>query len=335
MRIKYLFMVATATLVISACDNDLNNADENAVDGNSNFWYIYELAPKGIKSITTENYTENFDNNGRIVSSTETYGGSATYTYDSQGRITKVVSTSRQEGTTTETFEYKNDGKFCPVPMGPGSVFHVFEMGLAPGLSKVSFDFGEEGSAVMEYKFKGNELTISTTCKDMTMWNYEGEEVPAEYDDIIFEYQGDYPKKTSNDREFIGPMTYQANGMFDTYVEGFYSDNIPGFVYLERTRTVSKNFKNLMLAEREVTKYYNDGESTPYDVETIVFTYNEKGDLTKEDVTHTSAHGEHSVTTYEYEYDSKGNWVKMTGTIEVVGGSFTNTWSSERTITYY
>ena len=186
----------------------------------------------------------------------------------------------------------------------------------------------------MEYKFKGDNLTISTSGGKERL--YDDSMV---YDDIIIEYEGNYPRYTRDEHEFIGPITYQANGQFDTYVEGFFSwdSAYAGQVTMERTRTVNKNFKDKLLVEKEVSKYYNDGESTPYDIETITFSYNDKGDVIKETVTHTAQYSENTETTYEYEYDSKGNWTKCTGTMRIlnVSGIDPRSWTSERTITYY
>ena len=118
----------------------------------------------------------------------------------------------------TQKLEYDNGNKFCPLPIGPGKVFHIFEMGLTKGLSKVTFENEDYGTIVMEYKFKGDNLTISTSGGKERL--YDDSMV---YDDIIIEYEGNYPRYTRDEHEFIGPITYQANGQFDTYVEGFFS----------------------------------------------------------------------------------------------------------------
>lgn len=341
MRIKHLLlMAATAIVAFTACEDPENGDDANGQNGgDANFWTTYQLAPKGVKSIAQDNFTDYFDNKGRITSSVTSYSNTS-YTYNAQGYVSQAVvleDNGNGPTQTTQTFEYNNGNKFCPIPMGPGKVFHIYEMGLTKGLSKVTFQSEEVGTITMEYKFQGNTLTISTSGGNLTILDSLNQEVPMVFDDIVFEYEGNYPRYTTSEHEFIGPMTYQANGQFDTYVEGFYSWTTPGFVTMERTRTVNKNFKNKLLTDKEVSKYYNDGESTPYNIETITFSYNDKGDMIKETATHTIEYSESTETTYEYEYDSKGNWIKCTSTMITIGHPEIEprSWTSERTITYY
>lgn len=330
-------MAATALFAFTACEDPVNGDDpENGGNGDANFWTTYQLAPKGVKTIVNDNFTDNYDSKGRLISSVSTWS-TTTYTYNSAGYVSKIESEEDFNGTmvaSTQKLEYDNGNKFCPLPIGPGKVFHIFEMGLTKGLSKVTFENEDYGTIVMEYKFKGDNLTISTSGGKERL--YDDSMV---YDDIIIEYEGNYPRYTRDEHEFIGPITYQANGQFDTYVEGFFSwdSAYAGQVTMERTRTVNKNFKDKLLVEKEVSKYYNDGESTPYDIETITFSYNDKGDVIKETVTHTAQFSESSETTYEYEYDSKGNWTKCIGTMRIlnVSGIEPRSWTSERTITYY
>ncbi len=338
MRIKHLLLMAVAAnFAFTACEDTVNGDDVNGENGgDANFWATYQLAPKGVKSIAQDNFTDNYDSKGRLISSVSTWS-TTTYTYNSAGYVSKIESEEDFNGTmvaSTQKLEYDNGNKFCPLPIGPGKVFHIFEMGLTKGLSKVTFENEDYGTIVMEYKFKGDNLTISTSGGKERL--YDDSMV---YDDIIIEYEGNYPRYTRDEHEFIGPITYQANGQFDTYVEGFFSwdSAYAGQVTMERTRTVNKNFKDKLLVEKEVSKYYNDGESSPYDTETITYSYNDKGDVIKETVTHTAQYSENSETTYEYEYDSKGNWTKCTGTMRIlnVSGIEPRSWTSERTITYY
>lgn len=340
MRIKHLlFLAATALFAFTACDDSVDGDD--SANGDANFWATYQLAPKGVKTIVQDNFTENYDSKGRLTSTVTTWG-STTYTYNSDGYISKIVSEEDygdRKVSSTQKLEFKNGNKFCPIPMGPGSVFHIYEMGLTKGLSKVTFE-SDEDTIVMEYKFKDNILTISTSGGNRTMYDeITREEVPIVYDDIIIEYAGNYPYYTSSEHEFIGPITYQANGQFDTYVEGFFSwDTVyAGQVTMERTRTVNKKFKDKLLVEKEVSKYYNDGEATPWNIETIEFTYDDNGDEIKEIVTNTQSGSECYETTYVYEYDLKGNWTKCTGTQRVTNrqGVEPRVWETSRTITYY
>ena len=331
--LRILTLAAAAALMLAGCAKDPSSKNG---DVNDNWWYTGNLGPKGVKTIVDNNLTENYDKDGRLISSKSTWGES-TITYNSDGLPVKVVEKGLTEGTVTgesvTTYEYKNKGKFCPVPMGPGSIFHLFENGLLPGLSKVTFGTGDDAN-VMEYKFSGNTLTVSTSGT-YSHPDDDGKMVEEPYEDIVWEYSGAYPLKFADDKEFLGPFTFQENGMFDTYVEGFFDWDHKGFVTTHRTRTISKEFKDKMLPEKEVDLWYNYPSEEPYDTETITYTYNEHGDVVKELVTHTAPLSENTETTYEYEYDDHGNWIKCSGSIKVVDGKVYNTWTETRTIEYY
>ena len=345
MRIKHLFFMAvTAAFAFTACEDPIDGDNENGgADGGANFWATYQLAPKGVKSITYNGNTENYDSNGRLISTSSEYGSSSTFTYNDEGYLSKTESQYENwEGKTiksTETYEFNNGDKFCPIPMGPASIFHIYENGLVKGLSKITFESDDDSTVVMEYNFKGNTMTATTSGGYWTQ-DSTGQRVYVRYDDIIIEYEGNYPRYCRGDHEFMGPITYQANGQFDTYIEGFFSwdPRFPDFVYLERTRTVNKNFKDKLLADKEVTKYWNDGEATPYNIQTMTYTYNENGDLIKDVTTNTEEGSEDTETIYEYEYDSHGNWIRMAATMTVIRPQNQRdpiTWTSERTIVYY
>ena len=330
-------MAVTAAFAFAACEDPIDGNDPGTVTGDGNFWTTYKLAPKGVKSITENGFTDSFDKDGRIIS-TSSEEETTTYTYNAQGYISKIEYESDWVNTTT-TFEFNNGDKFCPIPMGPGNIFHIFEHGLVKGLSKVTLQ-EDDSTTVMEYKFKDNTLTFSTSGG---YWTYDtaNQKVYERYEDIVFEYKDNYPYSLIGEHEFIGPITYQANGQFDTYVEGFYSwdEDYPGFITTHRTRTVNKNFKDKLLIEKEVGKYYNTGEAEPWNIETITYTYNEKGDVISETTTNTASYSEDYLTTYEYEYDAKGNWTKRTSTMTVTRPSQPEqeprTWTSERQISYY
>ena len=334
--IRFISIIVAACFAALACNPD--GKDSGSGETNANWWYNSDLAPKGVKSIAYDNYTDTYDKSGRIISSKSQYD-ETTYTYNSDGLPVSVVTKDIQDGevvsTTTKTMEYKNSGKFCPIPISPGFVFHVFEMGLLPGLSKVTFGGDTEEPIVMEYKFSGSKLTISTSGT-RTVFNESNEEVSVPYDDLVIEYSGAYPSKLDGEHEFIGPLTYQENGMFDTYVEGFYSWDEAHIVTMERTRTVSKSSKDRMLVEKEVSKYYNSPGGELYNTETIVYTYNEHGDEVSEVISNTSSGSFDYTSTFTYEYDSHGNWTKMTCTMSSADPYYeTRTWTNERKIVYY
>ncbi len=331
---KLFIILAAAALCMVACKKDENGGNGSA-DGN--YWYIHNNAQKGIKTVVQDNVTYNFDKDGKLISQKTQYD-EYSYTYNSDGFVAREDYKSLEDGvvsyTSSTSYEYGNKGKWTPVPMGPGNVFHIFMQGLYNGISKVTFDGGD----VMTYKFSGSKLTISTSSSG-----------PQPYDDIVFEYNGAYPVHYKKDGdgfgEEIGPLTYQANGMFDTYRECFLND---GILYMERIYTINRNFKSVMLSDTQVSKSWNlnyDPESGKavsqaelYNTETITSTYNEHGDLVRETTINTSTLSEDYLTTCEYEYDSKGNWTKCTTTMTVTrpaGIREPNVYVQNRTIEYY
>ena len=159
---KLIIILAAASLCMVACkkDDNGNNGDNGSADGN--YWNIHNTVAKGIKSVEMDNYTYYFDENGREIGSKSSYGESS-ITYNSDGFPTRIESKDIEDGKVTatevQTFEYGNKGKWTPVPMGPGRIFHIYMQGLYNGISKVTWEGGYNDGAVMEYKFSGNKLT--------------------------------------------------------------------------------------------------------------------------------------------------------------------------------
>ena len=264
------------------------NKDEFA-DGNTNWWYRSQLGPKGVKSITDDfGNTKTYNQNGTIASE-KREGFEAHFTYNKSGQLTESNSKqviNEKIITSVWKFEYNNKGKFVPRPMNVGFIFHVYMQGLVPDLSKVTIQDSEDGNAVMEYTFQGDKMTLTTTG---------GAYGP--YDPVEVEYKGNYPYSSQTDMEYFGPMTYQENGMFDAYTEGFINE---GQITTTRTFYVLKGRNDMMLTEKMVDVSW--GETT-----TDTYTYNEHGDQISS--LSVSQYGSAKSTT-TYEYDSKGNWVK-------------------------
>ena len=174
-----------------------------------------------------------------------------------------------------------------------GYLCDVFENGLYPGLSKWTHT-DEYAQEVTQYSFQGDTLTIHFTSDN-----------PQEsYNDILVRYDGAYPVSACSDYDTLGILTYQENGMFDTFVDGSY-DN--GELYKLRTITVNCKYGNRMLKEREVIQYFN-GEFSR--TETTVYTYNKHGDCILEESTNSLWEEQNSRLETSYIYDSKGNWTK-------------------------
>ena len=317
MKLTRLFILGAAALCLVSCEKDPLEG------GDGNWWMRNGMVAGGIKTIVENGYTTNYDKSGRPISIKGQYY-EETITYNSDGLPSKIESTETINGAiekTTQTFEYSNGGKFCPLMMSPGFVFHVFEQGLIPGLSKISWESKSQGTIVATYTFKGDKLVIHTTGG------------AANYEDVEIEYHGNYPYQMIGKMEFLGPLTYQENGMFDTYKEGFI-DSETGVTTLDRTLTVNKNFKDRMLPAQQVSYWYNSPGGELYNTETITYTYNEHGDCTKEVSVNTCENCETSTIETTYEYDSKGNWVKSSTKVSSSSG-FSNTYSNQREITYY
>lgn len=325
---KKLYFLAAAILAafcLAACDekNPEEGGPDNGMHLDDNWWFHNNCVKDGIKSIAEDDGTTwEFDKNGRLIT-LKSQWVEETYTYNSDGLPSQIVTKEYSDGkvtdTITEVFEYKNKGKFCPIQMNPGFIFHIFEMGLVPNLSKITWTGNEIGTVVAEYTFNGDKLTVKTT----------GGKGDYTYEDFVMEYKGNYPYQTRNDMEFMGPFTFQENGMFDTYKEGFLYE---GVVTTDRTITVDKGFKDKMVPAQMVSYNYNAPDGDLWNVETVDYTYNEHGDCTKEHTTNTCSGCDDYTANYEYEYDSKGNWTKCTSTSSSrPGETFTRT----RTILYY
>lgn len=337
---KLFIVLAAAALCLVACKKD--GDDNGSVSGN--YWTTHNTVAKGIKTVIQDNVTFNFDKDGRLISQKTQYDETV-YTYNSDGFPTKIVSKSFDDSgavisESTDTYEYGNKGKWTPVPMGPGNVMHIYMQGLYNGISKVTMSGTWYGDAVMTYKFNGNKLTISTTAT----------EAPDPFEDLVFEYDGAYPVHLKRAPVGIGEfgeelsMTYLANGMFDTYKECFLTD---GILYMERTATTNKSIKSVMSPDSEISKYwnlsYNDegkaiSQAELYRVETITYTYNEHGDPATETTVNSEEGSWDYLTTYEYEYDSKGNWTKCTTTMTVTRPANVQeprVFTQNRTIQYY
>lgn len=303
-----------------SCDKDNDNeSGGKTVDTNLNWWYRANLAPiQGVKSVSDENFTANFDRNGRLIyQKYSNYGETSetTYEYNSDNLVTKEtyksVDSEGQKHESVTTYEYKNKGKFVPMQF-----FHLYDTGLVPDLSKVT-EVSNGVTSTVTYTFGSDgNLTMTLDYGD------------GDSDTYTVEFKGAYPYHMeivyeNNVSDFIGPITYQSNGMFDCYTEGFnYEDGSKS----TRKYYFRKDFNNAMLMEK-----YDLDQSWSHDVTT--YEYDAKGNMVKEtEVIENFTEGETYtyIWTYKYEFDSKGNWIKRTSSSDA-GNEFVET----RTIEYY
>lgn len=322
----FLLAVLAVTALLS-CSNDEfkhEGAEEPEEYVNPvNYWYRAGMVSAGIRSIGDIADTVFYDQDGRRILS-KNARHEWVYTYNSDGLPVSVVEQMHDAvgnpiTIATDTYEYANEGRFIPMTGFFGYLCDVFENGLYPGLSKWTHtdEFAQE---VTQYSFQGDTLTIHFTSDN-----------PQEsYNDILVRYEGAYPVSACSDYDTLGLLSYQENGMFDTFVDGCY-DN--GELYKLRTVTVNRKFGNRMLKDREVIQYFN-GEFSR--TETTVYTYNGRGDCILEESTNSLWEEQNSRLEQSYIYDSKWNWTKQNN-IRIFDSNTTNPVSfvTEREIKYY
>ena len=314
---KRVFFLITIALVIVSCSKD-TRPDESL-----NWWFRSELAPKGVKSIEFDgSYVEKYNRDGRLATF-ESAWIVIENSYNSDGFIVKKKETEYSEGavssTTITEYEYNNPGKFIPVPYEPGVIYQIYNTGLIPNLSKISINDSKNGNTVIEFVFSGDTMTMTTAG-----------EKGGPYNPVEVEYRGNYPYQCNSGKYFVGPITYQENGMFETYCDGRIED---GKTIEELSIYYMKNHNDAMLIERTV-----DDNGSLRSEET--FTYDTDGNLILQDCVTNKGKPNHRKRESTYEFDSKGNWIKITTELSYYW-DFSEEWisegtlSSERIIKYY
>ena len=279
-------------------------------DQNTNWWFRSDKTNAGIKTIESKTYINDdyltssavftYNRNGTIASM-EGKMQDDTYSYNSDGSLKKKV-TSYKTFTETTEYEYNNAGRFVPV-FWANEPSNVALGGLFPNLSKITITGSDIATPyVRVFTFDGDSMTMTTTGD-------------GTYDPVVVEFHGAYPYQSHG----FGPVTYQDNGMFDTVTEYRYFN---GEVVGETTYSFVKGRNDKMLLEKIVY----DSSDEPH---TVTYTYNEYGDCIQEKTVYSKQDYFNKVLSYQYEYDSRGNWIKQT-TIED-GREY----QEYRTITYY
>lgn len=324
---KKLSLLAIACLALISCDPN-EGKTENGGDSDSsiNWWFRSQLAPEGVKSITeTDEFrstTKEYDRQGKPTSINEQWGKDAhvttTFTYGSDGQLKSMSQLTQERGNenvTTTSYEYGNPGKYLPVM---GNMGHLQETGLTAGLSKIT------------------EITNgdTTSVKTMTFLSDTKLQIVHEYgrwaDTAYVKYQGAYPVDYYDGWWFYtGPISYQSNGMFLEYHEGF---KAPGEQPANaRTFTYRTDYdKDMLLSRYE--------EITPGDRTVSDYEYDQNGNMTKEVTNYYGTSDEYNSTStriYTYEFDSHGNWISRH--IEYIESNSENkeSYTYERTILYY
>ena len=291
-----LMFLASLVMLLVSCDPTNNNNGDV-----TNYWTtnaLVRLQLKGaVKTITQNETTTEFNSQGQVIKITNPQTGEVTYSYNAEGVL---VNNGEY------TIQYNNSGKYIP-----NFPFHINHAGLTPNLSAM---IGE--SSRMDYVFVGDTLWL------MGQYTY-GETITKDTTKIY--YADKYPTSFVTDYSFM-EATYQSNGMFDVYIEGFFGEGYTS----ERKSTYKKDLQYLLIDKFEVTDTSVSGNS----YNRTDYTYNESKDLVRE----SQINGEDSyyiTEYYDYVYDAKGNWTSR----KYHNQNNSEVWENEtvetRTITYF
>ena len=296
MKKKSIFMFVSAILLLTACDNSSNNDN-----GTANYWTsnaLVRLQLKGaVKTMTQNETTTEFNSDGYVVKVSNPQNGDMIYSYDAEGRLVS-------DG--DNTMQYTNLGKYVP-----NYRFHINQVGLTPNLSAM---IGE--SSRMDYKFEGDSLLM--------IQEYTYNEVIMR-DTVKIYYADKYPTNFRTEGEFMS-ATYQSNGMFDVYIEGFYGTGYNS----ERKHTYKKDATYMLMEKSEYTDTSEYGDSSSR----TDYTYNDSKDIVRE--AQTSGEDSYYITEYyDYVYDGQGNWTSRKNHSQNNSEVWDNEQVETRMITYF
>ena len=120
--------------------------------------------------------------------------------------------------------------------------------------------------------------------------------------------------------------TYQANGMFDVYTEGFFGQGY----YSERISTYKKDPTYLLIHTYET----NDTSAYSGNLHSLTtYTYNESKDIVLE--SQISDNSYYKTEYYDYVYDAKGNWTSRKSHSQNNSEVWENETVETRVITYF
>ena len=295
-QITLMFLVSLMILFV-ACDPTDNNNNGNV----TNYWTtnaLVRLQLKGaVKTITQNETTTEFNSQGQVIKITNPQTGEVTYSYNAEGVL---VNNGEY------TIQYNNSGKYIP-----NFPFHINHAGLTPNLSAM---IGE--SSRMDYVFVGDTLWMTS------QYTY-GEEVTRDTTKIY--YADKYPTNFVTDYSFMN-ATYQANGMFDVYTEGFFGQGY----YSERISTYKKDPTYLLVHTYET----NDTSAYSGNLHSLTtYTYNESKDIVLE--SQISDNSYYKTEYYDYVYDAKGNWTSRKSHNQNNSEKWENETVETRVITYF
>ena len=286
-----------AAVAVTSCKKDNSS---NIPDDTSSFWDdAYRQHQLNGKVKTVKTFSENstrynlleYDSKGNLIKDTSldsnnpTYYYGSTLTYDAQNRLTKIV-----YGNNTvperEVAEFGYDGSHTAYI--PTNIYDMEDLRLQKGVSSVNYKIqGKEPMNVKCTSVENNHIIFEGTVGGLAslLGNISKVEVDC---------NGNYPAhlKFMN----MGTETASADVTFG-------SDGIPTKVTytMDGGETVTTEYTSVA-GFLQMTKQVDSSYPDDY----TEYSYNDKGYLMSE----VSQDG--SGYYYSYEYDTHGNWTKMT-----------------------
>lgn len=293
MNKKLVFsLVILFGLLLMSCDPDDDINGGNGSEAQKDYWERSawtHLQLKGkvkLEKTTYEDsdsyYETHFGEQGQIIKTVNRYDQESprvnNFEYNSSGQLVKD---------NYGTYEYGNHGKYIP-----RETFHINMAGLVKNLTK----FNDR----IEFEFDGDNLLVTWDGSDeATVVKYTGN-YPTQINDINEPgvYWSEYMK-----------ASYQANGMWDVFEEGFFSTGENP--YVDSRKTYYKKDNEFMLIDKMVREYTSN-VSEHYSLIETRYIYNDKKDVIRVEEYSNGVLDEEGIEHYEYEYDAKGNWTKKT-----------------------
>lgn len=316
----YLLLLIVG-MVATSCEKD----DENTTNGGgnkavnyweSNAWTRQQLKGKVKYTKETTEYSTSevfFNDNGFVEKTIYIYENGtpeiSIYEYNDEGQLISAAG---------EEFTYANHGKYIPL-----QTFHIHMDGLIKNLATMKYEGDTEG---FYFDFEGDILHHKSIYNE------------NEYTTLIT-YDGKYPVKINDpstpDVEWGEYMkaSYQENGMFDVYEEGFFSTGENP--YLESRKHHYKKDNEYLLIDKIVRE---NTDLNGISIMTQTYEYNEYKDVIRTEELYKEGEEEPIISqteTFEYIYDSKGNWTKKTEVSDYGQGSQSHTFTIDREIEYF
>jgi hypothetical protein len=318
MDAKKIFTVAVIAALCAACcknDNGGDSPDEPPVtiddSGYWQDWYRQKELHGKVKTVTGDRYGYNleFDSQGNLVKE----GSYLAYQYDDKHRIVKIF----YDGEETTQIAY--DGRHS-VYM-PSDMVLNHELRLQQGITSLNYAYEDDDVAgKLELKsIEGNKLNFTIQYDETTC-------------SFVVEKSGNFIKQFVINPELVNApylgarsliysFEYDAGGMFKRITVS--SPQVAGVTDNYELTGVT-GFMNL------VTRYTleNGAKKSEYN-----YFYNENGHIATEYERYSS--GRIYEYRYAYEYDSRKNWTKRTEEEKRPDGSWLESETVNRTITYW